>query len=186
MNDNGRRLFLACWPDETLRARLHQLSRKLHRQTGGRRVARDNLHMTLLFLGRTPPEREQDLRRLCRALEMERFSLALDRVGIWRRPRIVWAAPSSTPVALVELVRRLNRLAGHVGHETEKRVWKPHVTLLRKAGGHIDRHETAPLHWDVDHFVLVESKTGDAGVQYRVIERYGLIANEAVSTHHPV
>jgi 2'-5' RNA ligase len=187
MSDASRRLFLACWPEETLRTQLHHQSRRLQKLVGGRRTARENLHMTLLFLGNTPVEREQSLRRYCQALEAESFSLIINRVGIWKRPRIAWAAPSSTPVALTELSDRLTTLAEYLGHETEKRTWRPHVTLLRKASGQISQHEIKPMHWEVDRFALIESKTRSEGVQYRVVEQYDLNKNrEAVSTRYPV
>lgn len=174
MTDAGRRLFLACWPDEALRTQLHHQSRRLQKQVGGRRTARENLHMTLLFLGYTPTEREQSLRRYCQALEAESFSLDIDRIGIWKRPRIAWAAPSSTPAVLTELSDRLRKLAEYLGHETEKRIWRPHVTLLRKASGQISQHEIKPMHWEIDRFALIESKIRSEGVQYRVVEQYDL------------
>jgi 2'-5' RNA ligase len=187
MTDAGKRLFLACWPDERLRSELHQQSRRLHKQTGGRRTDRNNLHMTLLFLGNTAPEQEQSLRRYCRALEADAFSMDIDRVGVWKRPRIAWAAPSNVPAALTELAGRLQKIAELLGHAPEKRAWRPHVTLLRKASGQVSQHEITPMHWDVDRFVLVESKTRSEGVQYRVIEQYDLNHRRgAVSSRYPV
>lgn len=190
MAESSRRLFLACWPDDTLRGRLHQLSRKLHKQVGGRRTARENLHMTLLFLGNTPAHREQALRRMCQALEADSFCLNLDRIGIWPRPRIAWAAPASIPAPLAALSDKLKQLAEYVGQQTDKRVLRPHVTLLRKVSGRLGQHEITPMHWAVDRFVLVESKTRSEGVQYRVIEEYDLINRpldkEEVSPLNPV
>ena len=187
MADAGKRLFLACWPDERLRSQLHQQSRRLQKQTGGRRTDRANLHMTLLFLGNTTYEQEQTLRRYCSALEANAFSMDINRVGVWKRPRIAWAAPANVPVALTDLASRLKKIAEVLGHATDKKSWRPHVTLLRKASGDVSQHEITPMHWDVDRFVLVESKTWSEGVQYHVIEHYDLNpASEAVSSRYPV
>ena len=48
---SSRRLFLACWPDQTLQELLDDLARRLHKKNGGRKTARENIHLTLVFLG---------------------------------------------------------------------------------------------------------------------------------------
>jgi 2'-5' RNA ligase len=45
------RLFFACWPDAALQEQLAQLGRQLQRQSGGKPSRRENLHLTLVFLG---------------------------------------------------------------------------------------------------------------------------------------
>ena len=45
------RLFFACWPDAALQEQLAQLGRQLQRQCGGKPSRRENLHLTLVFLG---------------------------------------------------------------------------------------------------------------------------------------
>jgi len=46
------RLFFALWPGEALRERLHGAANSIPTQGSARRVAHDNLHLTLHFIGR--------------------------------------------------------------------------------------------------------------------------------------
>ena len=96
----GRRLFLALWPDPTVRADLARLARRLTPH----HVPAANLHLTLVFLGQTAPAREAAYRAALAGLRAAPFTLELDRLGCFRGPRVLWLGPSQIPPALTALV----------------------------------------------------------------------------------
>ena len=59
-------------------------------------------------------------------------------------------------------------------YQSEKRVYAPHVTLMRKLTKPGDFSEIDHIAWQVNEFVLVESVPVDGGVKYEVIENYPL------------
>lgn len=174
MTGATRRTFLALWPDPAVRGQLAAASAAARRQASGRPVPPDNLHLTLAFLGNVSPEALECVRAAAGGVRAPPFELALDRVGWWRRPGILWLAPATWPPAIEGLVRDLWRAVVPCGLEAETRPFKPHVTLARRCArarpGPLD-----PIHWPVSDFALIESLSGQSGARYQVIERWPLV-----------
>lgn len=170
----GLRLFFALWPDSATSAALHARARALHAECGGRAMHRDTIHLTLAFLGDTPARKVERLQALAAQVEGESFALALDRVGSWKRNRVLWAGPSIVPPALAALAQDLEARLRAAGFALEERAFSPHVTLVRNA--HVAPAEAPlpPLRWRVASFVIVASERSAAGARYRVIGRWPL------------
>ena len=72
----------------------------------------------------------------------------------------------------------MNEAIENCDYQQEKRVYAPHVTLMRKCvnpltsqvAGQID----FSIPWFINEFVLVESHSDKQGVNYQVIEKYPL------------
>ena len=129
--------------------------------------------MTLAFLGAVDTHRLPELRALADALVTTPFDLELVRVGCWRAQRLAWAAPLACPPALTALTGQLTDALRRHGFHTERRTFKPHVTLLRNVvTAPPVRDMAAPLRWPVRAFVLVNSEPAANGVQYRVIGQW--------------
>ena len=101
-----RRVFFALWPDESTRAALAKTTRRAVRAAGGRPTPRENLHITIAFLGGLEPD-ELDRARDVPPIRTGSFELTLDTLGYWARPRILWLSPAGKPDALAELERSL-------------------------------------------------------------------------------
>lgn len=128
--DGSLRLFLALrLPDDVLDELVRWSGRELRTC---RRLSRDQLHITLAFLGRRP---EADLPGILRALDeaaaaSERFSLRPLR---WRE------TASAGMVVLEDRSGRAGALAGALQdrleqlavYRRENRAWLPHVTVAR-------------------------------------------------------
>jgi len=158
-----RRLFFALWPDAELRTAIVDRTEAvdLHDVLGGRRVPAHNLHLTLVFLGNVPVERFDSLVDAAgRVRRPGRFSLRLDRFGMFARARVAWLGAEPVPQA-ERLVRELGGVAGSAAAVTlEPRAWRPHVTLLRRIDvGPVRRIPALgpPVDWPVRDFALVES-----------------------------
>lgn len=164
-----RRVFFALWPDERTRLAIIRATRAAVRHCGGRPTPRNNLHVTLAFLG---PVTETDLARL-RALEPPAtapFELVLDRLGLWPCAQVLWMAPTGVPPPLLALERGLwDRLVG-LGFERDPRPYLAHVTVARKAQAACGGAD--PIRWPVGGIALVESKPGPRSPRYEVLESW--------------
>lgn len=167
------RVFFALWPDDGVRDALDIHARQLHRGCGGRAMRRENLHLTLVFVGDVAVGRLDELKSAAGAVCGSSFELVLDRLGYWRHNRIVWASPLTVPEALRDLVSSFEGRLKQAGFEFDQRPHAPHVTLLRDARA---PGAPPPLHlgWPVGDFVLVESVQGPRGAEYRVLARWKL------------
>ncbi len=162
-----RRVFFALWPDEETRRALLRATRSAVRRCGGRATPSDNLHVTLAFLGPVTATLLERVRQVP-PLPAPAFELVFDRLGFWRGSRAVWVSPSRVPPALIKLEAALwDRLAG-VGFQRERRPYRPHVTLARKAKG--VEESISAVAWLVSELALVESKPGARYPVYEALE----------------
>ncbi len=171
MKDGARRLFFALWPDAATRAGLSAWQARIGGECGGRPVAPENLHLTLKFLGAVPQSSLDELRVIAAQAVMPPIQLVLDRVGFWPRPAVVFAGADHVPPALAALAGYLDDAASGLGIAPERRRFRAHCTLFRKAA----RRPGAacePLCWKIRGFVLAESLAGRDGVSYRVIGKW--------------
>lgn len=169
------RLFFALWPDAAVRARLAAIGAALPARCG-RRVAAENLHITLSFLGNVPGEELDCLTEGASEIHSPALTLVLERLGWFRRARVVWLAPAEAqaPAALIDLAGRVNRVVRRCGLEPDGRAWHPHLTLTRKAARPPRDTEVNPVYWEISDFCLVESVTRAGGPEYRVLQRWPL------------
>lgn len=169
MNEQTRRLFFALWPDDDTRAKLARVtdSAPLHR--AARPVPPDKMHITLVFMGNTPADRQKCFEQAADSVTGEPFRLVLDHCGHFPRPRVFWFGPTEYPEILAVLVKELVSALEACGFEPESRPFRPHVTLARKVR---ERPQTGPsiVEWPCDAFCLVES----AGGEYSVLRRWSL------------
>lgn len=163
------RLFFALWPDETTRQSLAGLSELL--PSRGKPVAVENLHITLVFLGSANESQQAELIAGASRIDCEPFTLSLDRLAWWRKPRIIQASPAETPEALQRLVGSLRQLAAELGFSVDQRPFEAHVTLARKVRLAKDLPQPAAVTWSVDNFCLVRSDTLPEGARYKVTWR---------------
>lgn len=169
-----QRVFFALWPDAATAAALHARASGLKASCGGRAMRRDTLHLTLAFLGEVEANRLEALQGIARSMHIERFTLALDRIGSWHGNRVLWCGPSRSPAALDELARALAERLAAAGFALEARGFSPHVTLVRNAQRAPVAQQADAIHWPVASFVLVASERTARGAAYRVLARWPL------------
>lgn len=166
------RVFFALWPDEAVRDQLDLAGRKLHEALGGRRMRRENLHLTLVFLGNIPPKRLPDAIAAAEGVEIVPFSIDFDRYFCWKHNRVGFLAPSLVPPLLQDLVRTLGERLSDRGFDFDDRPYVPHLTLVRDARCNRRPPEPAPVSWPVQDFVLVRSEIGTEGVCYTPVRTW--------------
>lgn len=172
-----QRLFFALWPDEALQQHFYRLARELHKQSRGKPIIQENIHLTLAFMGPVEADTQACLEGMASDIAAPEFELSLDLIGYWGRPRIVWAGCSETPGTLTELVGQLQSGLAECGLQADTRPYAPHLSLIRKAN---KRPEVGlePVIWPLQDFVLVSSKTLPTGAEYRVIRRWPLLGEK--------
>jgi 2'-5' RNA ligase len=168
------RVYFALWPGASTLAQLHSTASDLHIHCGGRLMRADTLHLTLAFIGDIARAQIPRLMSLAGELRCPAFTLSVDRAACWERPRLVWAGPRHPPGELLDLAAQLTARLQAGGVAVDHRVFKPHVTLIRRHDRAIDEHDIAPIAWKVRNFVLVESMRVPAGVRYRTLGRVQL------------
>lgn len=169
----SRRLFLALWPDDTQRQQLAEYY-PLLKGCGGRKVALENLHITLAFFGSVDADTQACLEQQLDAIDASPFTLEMDELGFWRRPQVVWLGASETPHELLSLVNELKKAMIDCDLEPESRSFQTHLTLMRKARRRPDDADPPRMNWPVDDFVLVASETLPEGARYEVLRRWEL------------
>ncbi|MHA1112950.1 MAG: RNA 2',3'-cyclic phosphodiesterase [Alphaproteobacteria bacterium] len=176
------RLFTAIALPAEIRARLAGLAGGF---SGARRVAEENLHLSLVFIGQVPAARLADIDEALADVRGAAFDLALDGVGHFgnaRRVRVLWAGVAANP-ALAALQSRIAGALRPLRHGIEERAYTPHVTLARfrappppkRLGPWLEANgffRAGPVR--VEAFTLYSSiLTGD-GAHYRVEASYPL------------
>ncbi len=167
----ARRVFFALWPDDTTRSALRFTTQRAVQASSGRPIAKGNLHLTVAFLGQLTAEGLAKARAVP-PIQVGEFEITLDAVGVWPESKILWLAPMEPPPALGELEAGLWDGLAESGFRTEERIYRPHVTLARRARA-IDE-VIEPVRWPVRELALVESLPYGKNVHYEVLETWPL------------
>jgi 2'-5' RNA ligase len=165
-----------------------------------------NAHLTLHFLGDTPPEQAELLRLALRAVvpAHEAFDLRTADLGAFpamKRPRVLWLGLWGPAHRLQTLRDAIGELLEGFEFELDDKPFHPHITLGRlrdtqtsrirdlpaairrrfdalAESGAVTHEHPVPL--PVDEVQLVRSHLGKDGPRYEILERYPLR-----DTRHP-
>jgi 2'-5' RNA ligase len=175
------RLFVALdlpWP---LRDRLGGLATGIF---GARWVPRENLHLTLRFIGEVQNWRAEEVDLALHAIRGRSFPLVLSGVGLFEkagRVTALWAGVDRCP-PLDHLQAKIETALQRTGLEPERRRFVPHVTLARldqpandKITGFIQRNNLFRAEpFSVERFTLFSSQLGKEGSVYTAENDYSL------------
>lgn len=165
------RLFFALWPPPATARALEAWAQQVRRDTGGRAIAAESIHLTLAFLGEGDPARAT---AAARSICGPRHDLPLEEARYVKRNQIVWASPRAVPDPLARLASDLHAALAAAGFTLEPRPFAAHVTLLRKARAPRALPPLPPLAWPVDAFTLVASSLSGGGSRYEQLEAFEL------------
>jgi len=135
----------------------------------GNFTARENLHLTLSFLGETAPERLNAVRDAMEAVTVPHFRLRIGGIGSFCREgeELYWAGIERSD-ALLRLHEELNVELVRQGFPVERREFRPHLTLVRRAVlcGAQAELPMPFLEMDVERISLMCSRPGKGGSIY--------------------
>jgi 2'-5' RNA ligase len=166
-----RRVFFGLWPEADTAAAIVRATKRAVRLSGGRPIGKERLHITVAFLGELNAAQLEGA-RAAPPIASGSFDLALDAVGFFPRSRVLWLAPRVVPNALYELERRLWMALEERGFAREPRIYRPHVTLAKRARAVAEKVDAVT--WRVEEFVLIESLPEGRGVHYEPLQRWPL------------
>jgi 2'-5' RNA ligase len=141
-----------------------------------------SLHVTLVFCGRLPAERVEEV------VERTRAAIAIERAPLYAPSRVRVLARSAVAIelAVAEPDRAmrgwpLGTLASELAdvglRRQETREWTPHVTVARARRGHRPAVSAEPPDVGVvpDSIAVLESVSVPGGVRYDVRARFPLV-----------
>ncbi len=116
-------------------AKLEEVQRELMSWGADLRpVERENLHITMRFLGDIPEPVVEQVIQLVEKLSFEPFSASLHGVGVFPKiafPRVIWIGVERGLGNLVEIYQHLEEELRELGFRPEPEAYTPHVTLFR-------------------------------------------------------
>jgi 2'-5' RNA ligase len=203
--DTAWRLFLAVPIPTAVRDRIGDLIARLEpRGWPLRWIDPDNAHLTLHFLGDTPPEQATILQLALPEIVAghEAFDLRTAGLGVFpklKRPRVVWLGVYGPTHRLETLAGELGETLAEMQFPIDDRPFSPHITLGRvrdthntsmrgltealreaidemAAAGLADPKHGLPL--PIEEVHLIRSHLGSSGARYEVIARFPLAPRE--------
>lgn len=163
------RCFVALQPDEAALQRLDRLAAEQHtRFPAARRMRRENLHLTLAFIGALDAGRAREVAARLAAEPPAPFDWPLETVGAFAGARVLWVGGADA--RLDALAARARALLDGLDVRFDRKPFVAHVTLLRNvprhAAGDSAQRLEPPILWHAGAPVLLESRTDSNGVRY--------------------
>jgi 2'-5' RNA ligase len=185
-SDPKTRIFV-CLPLDRAADEIEKFLEPLRGFRNYRWAAREQLHITLKFIGDASAEQITRLdSNLSRVGGTRPFTFDLSAAGFLPnagRARTIWLGIRDGSGQLEKLAASVDRAAAASGFEGERRAFHPHVTLARARGGTerptppalLESLEKAPsLTETCDSFILMKSVLAPAGAVYSPLARYPL------------
>jgi RNA 2',3'-cyclic 3'-phosphodiesterase len=153
--------------------------------TGLKEVSRENLHITLRYLGEVKHESVDEIREALGVVKFTPFEVEAAGAGCFpnrRNPSVLWMGVEPTG-PLEALFFRVEEALKPLAFGPEARRYHPHITVARvqpfarkAALEYLEQHEADVAgRFVVGDFRLYESILHRSGPEYRVIETYGAI-----------
>ncbi|MDY6915219.1 MAG: RNA 2',3'-cyclic phosphodiesterase [Candidatus Cloacimonadota bacterium] len=131
------RTFLALELPKEIKDYLSELTRELAEFCTDevKWVSRENLHITLQFIGKTHPEDIKEIsayaaQQFQKIEDLQMHSPNLQIIPA-RRPKIIWVSLQTENKELFKAAKRIGRRLEQLGYEIDRRPLKLHVTLGR-------------------------------------------------------
>lgn len=128
------RLFIAINFNEEIKDKLCNIMQRLKQSaSSGNFTHRENLHLTVVFIGEVPPEKINSVKAAMDKLYGEPFMLSINGLGYFKRDEgnIYWIGVEKNDT-LSSINNQLSAELTKAGFTIEKREFKPHLTLGRK------------------------------------------------------
>jgi 2'-5' RNA ligase len=175
------RLFIAIPLSKNLKNRIIKMQKPVE---GIKWQGRDQLHLTLRFLGEASSDRLSELSKQLGNIKQEPFSLNIKGTGVFpnlRSSQVIWAGVRKSKL-LGDLYEAVEKQCQAVGFDAEKRPYKPHITLgrVKRAPGNDVRKLLKSSESEisssevVNGFNLYQSETLPEGAVHSIIEAYPL------------
>ena len=167
------RLFLAIVPDNRIKDELYMVQKRLQIQgVKGNYTTRENMHLTLAFIGEyNDPGYVSDV---ISNIDLEPVRLVVDGFGSFRD--VFWIGVKDDK-GLETNVKRIRRALSDNGIPFDRKKFMPHMTIARKIEYNKDFPTDAPFPaaMDVEYIALMRSDRGKNGMIYTVVDEFPVI-----------
>jgi 2'-5' RNA ligase len=166
------RLFIAIELEDRIKNELCMIQKRIkHQGMKGNFTSRENMHLTLAFIGEySDPEQISDA---LSNIMFEPMKLALEGFGCFRD--LYWIGIKEDK-GLTENVKRIRRALSDNGIPFDRKKFVPHITLARKI--EYDRQLPTdcpfPAAMDVEYISLMRSDKGKNGMIYTTIAEFAI------------
>jgi len=143
----------------------------------------EQLHITLRFVGEVDRPIAEDLASALSRIYSDRLSIRVSGTGRFeqRSSGTLWAGVEPKE-QLTALAAKVERVCQQVGLDPERRAFHPHITLARWKGrrwrevaAFLDHTRgLASDAFEVDNFILFESRLSRHGAQYEAVATFPL------------
>ena len=147
-----------------------------------------NIHLTLKFIGETPPQDEPKIiEAMSKVVENHHsFSMDFNRTGIFGAryaPRVLWLGMQQTPDELLRLEEDVLKAFDSIGYQRDRQNFVPHLTLGRikdlcekqyfqKVVQAIE--QKTYIHQEVNEIILFQSILRPDGAVYKIVKKWNL------------
>lgn len=180
------RLFLGLWLPGQWRERLAGLEVPC---PGVKWVEKENLHLTLRFLGEVDEKSLPSLQKHLASISLSPFTLQSSGPGAFPdrlAPRVLWwgvrGRTERDSQRLFQLKTEVDEALSRWGMAPEARGWRPHITLARvKEGARVywpPQQNILLPPWPVTGFALIASTLTAQGPIYRNLCEFSLSGQE--------
>ena len=166
-----KKLFFALWPSHRQREQLRDTIIPTLSTVEGNAVERGNWHVTLVFIGGFPEEKIPELLAAAELIDPGQIRLRFDSITFWQRPKIACMHTRTVPPELERLVKSLQQTLIPFGYAPDPRVYRPHITVARKARVFQEIRLARPIELTWSDFELVESVSVRGGVRYHPVKQ---------------
>lgn len=99
-------------------------------------VSKDNMHVTLFFLGNLDSGKLEKVKKVLMSLDYRKFKLAVNGVGTFsiRSPSVLFAEISEGRDNIIEIYKLLFDNLKGIGFKMDERAYTPHITIARLKG----------------------------------------------------
>lgn len=177
------RLFAGIPLPEQIREAIDRVIRDWKAEVSGiKYVERENLHITLKFIGEVEEQKAERIKELLGMVSFNPIEVELEGVGAFPsadRPRVVWIGVKKGFNEIAALSRQIDELLAWEGIPQEMKAFHPHVTI-----GRVRRYSPAIKSkmekyagrsfgsFTVDRFVLYKSTLTPRGPIYDRLQTY--------------
>jgi RNA 2',3'-cyclic 3'-phosphodiesterase len=177
------RLFAALPVPDTVAVQIGRVQRGL---AGAKWSPRENLHVTLRFMGDVNERQAEDVDAALGEIRVAPFDLELASVGFFGgdEPHAIWLGLKASPI-LLNLQKQCERACRKAGLLPDPRAFTPHVTICylprhfpvaNVINFQQDQNLFAAPTWTADRFYLFASRTqGPGPSRYSIEAEYPLL-----------
>ncbi len=117
------RLFVAVDLSEKIRENLNEVLAAISRFKGVKPVEKQNLHITLQFIGEVNERKAEDIRKALSTVKFNPFTLKFKGIGFFpnqRNPRVIWVGTSEGEREMKALASQVETALKKLGFKKDK------------------------------------------------------------------